>query len=1516
MQLQFINGTSDWCLPEGMDLELLLSCDICGDGHSTELCPELGLDHMAFQMHQLSTRARLTLPHNLEIVDSKDGQVTVVAKEHIARKTQMGPYEAKRTTHIFDDAGYFTLKVLASDGTNVCLDTTDENECNWLCLVQAATCLQQQNCIAYQLGPNIFYNTIRDIQPREELRVWYATNFARKLGKPTEPDNISRVLLGHRIEPLHHDMVVEETFLSPEDVFEDESAVEDPNSTEPPIAKDGSAAQSLPKGKIIKGVYCPRCGHTFATQAEMVQHLRVHVKAAISASNVNKRPPGRPRKHPLKESTPHSGVKKRGRGRPSVKGVVLYSKTISNKRERNSENGSSDEDDLDPDDDPDHEFSPQESCTVTPVRSNPRRSTRGKRSKLDSDYVYTLNTKEEKEDDLEGLDDEGDANEKDETAIHNKTSAVKTGAKRGRGRPRKVRADDQMVSEYTNEATVTDNATDGVEQENADSLNEVSHTYKNGVVGDRTLIVVNLEESKKSFGGNSEVFSIVVENGKHSYDASYGGGNVLEATKHENDHIAVGIKQTSVNIKDELDKNGLESFDTADDINNELSTGEVHKDTFKGQTADLADENTETPHNSVYKIEINIENSDNPTSSDQIEKSTGESNQNNITMMDDTQHLPSDNQPTLQSVDENYPTHKDSEDTGPESTDTQVEAIKEPEVTTADSESLVNMFEETGDNLFMCVLCDESFPTDASVNEHIMRHNEGDRGACKYCGTELSALRDVLEHRKDCKVLVVKFECDICQQAFKSAHYLYRHMVMHTDTFICRKCRKTFSRKDSLQKHVLKCCPAFAKDYKIHYCEVCHRVFSTAPGLSRHSEKCKSVGCSTCSKIFVTKDDLNIHKCHHTANKDESARYSCGQCSKCFQSMYYLQQHRLIHKNMHSCDKCGRNLANKDDLETHRLLCETLESIRLFGSGRCGQCEVEFSNGKAFREHHLSHTHQYQCDKCLKRFIKIGTLTNHDCQGASTEFVCSACKRGFKTSETLEKHVNEAECMNYACSACDQQFHLKSHGRDHMESCTGVFSPDDPPVLRKINEESFICQQCGKSFSTKSNLTKHILLHGDKQHKCPYCEKAFHLDIYLKEHLSGVHLNHFKYQCNDCGRMMKSKTGFNEHVRVFHTKNAQVYTCPECNKQFKQRGNLRSHMFSHSEERKFACDICLKSFKYPDQLSRHKLEHRSTVKFSCIICNKNFFRNTELKKHIELYHSGLVYVCGVCNARCGHRHTLVRHYKRKHPDQVGLLGQEGYVSSLHKHVSAVYDANEQKMGEEASDNINDGEQIVIDGMSLPREAAEALQNLALGTATQKHYDILKEKGLILQEQPQGTLNESNIIVPQDSYINPDHATVGSDHEGTISISTEQLESTFRVMHNPDGSFTVNGVPVLPQALQGPDGQIVILQIVDPGSQNTEQAILHAQMGSVPLSEEETLVSTSIHEDHEQVLTAEEEADTTDLSSSDGYQQVDIVSDVTHTEVDEEVVHYPKVTVSTSQAEIATLVTENEVLITE
>ena len=93
-------------------------------------------------------------------------------------------------------------QVMLKDGGSVCLDTTDENNCNWMCLVPTATSVEEQNLMAVQMGGDIYYITTKVIAPDTELRVWYAPHYARKVGRSVEPDGNTSGMLSSTVDLL------------------------------------------------------------------------------------------------------------------------------------------------------------------------------------------------------------------------------------------------------------------------------------------------------------------------------------------------------------------------------------------------------------------------------------------------------------------------------------------------------------------------------------------------------------------------------------------------------------------------------------------------------------------------------------------------------------------------------------------------------------------------------------------------------------------------------------------------------------------------------------------------------------------------------------------------------------------------------------------------------------------------------------------------------------------------------------------------------------------------------------------------------------------------------------------------------------------------------------------------------------------------------------------------------------------------------------------------------------------
>lgn len=69
------------------------------------------------------------------------------------------------------------------------VNTCDESNSNWMRFVRPADTHKEQNLVLVQQGENLFFNTIRSVNPKTELRVWYSPAYAEKYGLPVLEPN-------------------------------------------------------------------------------------------------------------------------------------------------------------------------------------------------------------------------------------------------------------------------------------------------------------------------------------------------------------------------------------------------------------------------------------------------------------------------------------------------------------------------------------------------------------------------------------------------------------------------------------------------------------------------------------------------------------------------------------------------------------------------------------------------------------------------------------------------------------------------------------------------------------------------------------------------------------------------------------------------------------------------------------------------------------------------------------------------------------------------------------------------------------------------------------------------------------------------------------------------------------------------------------------------------------------------------------------------------------------------------
>ncbi|KAG7483868.1 hypothetical protein MATL_G00042970 [Megalops atlanticus] len=157
-----------------------LWCEECSNAHPA-VCQKHGPLHSIPDRLVLS-KARASLPPVLYLDRFGGG---VYSKRRIPKRTQFGPVEGPlvRQSDLRED--YIHLKVStvtsAKEGEqreDKWVELSDEERCNWLMFVRPAQNHLEQNLVAYQYGADIFYTTIKNIQPKQELKVWYAASYA------------------------------------------------------------------------------------------------------------------------------------------------------------------------------------------------------------------------------------------------------------------------------------------------------------------------------------------------------------------------------------------------------------------------------------------------------------------------------------------------------------------------------------------------------------------------------------------------------------------------------------------------------------------------------------------------------------------------------------------------------------------------------------------------------------------------------------------------------------------------------------------------------------------------------------------------------------------------------------------------------------------------------------------------------------------------------------------------------------------------------------------------------------------------------------------------------------------------------------------------------------------------------------------------------------------------------------------------------------------------------------------
>ncbi|KAE8616020.1 hypothetical protein XENTR_v10008695 [Xenopus tropicalis] len=314
--------------------------------------------------------------------------------------------------------------------------------------------------------------------------------------------------------------------------------------------------------------------------------------------------------------------------------------------------------------------------------------------------------------------------------------------------------------------------------------------------------------------------------------------------------------------------------------------------------------------------------------------------------------------------------------------------------------------------------------------------------------------------------------------------------VSSSHPFSCRVCKKAFTCRRSIRRHIKKVHRKKLEDIK-KFIEV-QRIPKLSKGRKRvHTTSSNS--CHVCHKSFATKANVRRHidEVHKGMRRDSSIPEVTAKPGKTSASEISSPK-----KTVKSLPR-GQKPSGKSDFS--------------LSSCKCPYCKRRYTSRYLLKKHiHIVHKAMVSGKDC-KQAKERNHAANADVK-VKTESLNTVEPSTITVSNSSNSELKGAHSANEKKSIPAAQ---KSKAKSDAESPKA--SPGDKKKFKKpklsagFDFKQLYCKLCKRQFTSKQNLTKHIELHTDgnniyvKFHRCPLCSYETRRKRDVIRHITVVH---------------------------------------------------------------------------------------------------------------------------------------------------------------------------------------------------------------------------------------------------------------------------------------------------------------------------------------------------------------------------------------------------------------------------